>query len=87
MSTRAAERKRLHELPRGARIVVRMSDGNDGVLVFDHLDGMYSYCYLESDPSRVGHLHRDTPLELHEDGDAWRVVTGSGRALGSSGQH
>lgn len=38
-----------------------MIDGQ--VVVFDHLDGMYSYCYLESDPSKLIHLSAVTPLK------------------------
>lgn len=32
------------------------------MFIFDHLDGMYSYCYSEKDEKRVIHLSTRTPL-------------------------
>jgi len=47
----------------------------DGVVEFDHLDGMYSYCVAydgEGNKLGVCHLAAYTPLELWLDG--YRVI-------------
>lgn len=42
------------------------------VVVFGHIDGMYSYCWLEKYPEKLVHLNASTPLEKHKDG--YRIV-------------
>lgn len=60
---------KLHEIPKGSKIYELMPNGDEeGVIIFDHLDGMYSYCYVESDPSIVVHLFVGTELEEYKDG-------------------
>lgn len=56
---------RLHKLPRGAKIVAKgISDGST-YIVFDHVDGMYSYCKTEK--GGVIHLSAMTPLKKVDD--------------------
>lgn len=51
---------RLHELPRGAKIVTDgISDGSK-FIIFDHPDGMFSYC--ETEKGGIIHLSVMTPL-------------------------
>lgn len=61
--------KKLYELPKGSRIYNLIPNGDpEGVIIFDHPDGMYSYCYLESDPTKVVHLSASAPLRPFRDG-------------------
>lgn len=68
--------KKLYELARGARIYGLMPEGDpNGVIIFDHVDGMYSYCTWEGHEDRgVIHLAASTPLE--RDGDGWVIARG-----------
>jgi hypothetical protein len=54
--------KKLYELPDNSPIRVTMIDGSREDATFGHLDGMYSYCYLDRDHSEVFHLKGDTPM-------------------------
>lgn len=54
----------LHDIPKGSKIVCEVSDGSTFV-VFDHLDGMYSYC--ETEKGGVLHLSGATPLVKEDD--------------------
>lgn len=51
---------KLYEIKRGAKIVVKCSDGSKYV-IFDHIDGMYSYCTTAK--GAVVHLGAVTPLK------------------------
>jgi hypothetical protein len=69
---------KLYELKKGAKIYEQLmsnvgkvffeSDVENDPIIFDHVDGMYSYCYLESNPKMVVHLSASTPLEAYKDG-------------------
>lgn len=70
----------LHELKKGAKIYETVASSVGKVfnntpdtdpVIFDHVDGMYSYCYLQSDPKIVVHLSVMTPLEKYKDG--WKI--------------
>jgi len=71
----------LHKLERGAKIysplmgmigkVFFESDSEKDPIIFDHIDGMYSYCYLQSKPEMVVHLNASTPLVPYKDG--WKI--------------
>jgi hypothetical protein len=65
----------LYNLPKGSKIytkVVRRIDGRDeyedGVVILDHVDGMYSYCYLQNRPDKLIRLKAWTPLIKFKDG-------------------
>lgn len=54
---------KLFELSMPAKLRVETKDGMRDATC-DHLDGMYSYCYLDDDRSIVFHLSGGTPLTL-----------------------
>ena len=56
---------KLYEIPKQSKIYEEVSDGSE-YFVFDHLDGMYSYCVSEK--GEVVHLGASTELVEHEDG-------------------
>jgi len=66
--------KKLYELPDKSpmRIGVLKDGGDAGKTedymmtdcVFDHIDGMYSYCYVEADRSKVFHLGAACQMKL-----------------------
>lgn len=64
---------KLYELPResNAKIMVEVSDGSSYV-IFDHIDGMYSYCATEK--GGVVHLSASTPLK--KVGDHYEIEEG-----------
>ena len=74
--------KKLYELEKGAKIYEQLmskvgkvffeSNKEDDPIIFDHVGGMYSYCYLESKPKMVVHLSASTPMEPY--GDGWRIA-------------
>jgi hypothetical protein len=55
---------RLYDLEKGSKILVDLSDGSS-YAIFDHLDGMYSYCTTEK--GGVIHLSGGTPLKKSGD--------------------
>lgn len=62
---------RLYELPKGAKIFGLEPNGNkDDVVVFDHVDGMYSYCTYEDDVlgECTLHLLASMPVVKFRDG-------------------
>ena len=56
---------RLFDIKEGSKISCEVSDGSTYV-IFDHLDGMYSYCTIEK--GGVLHLAGGTPLSEVEGG-------------------
>lgn len=72
---RMAELTLLYNLPKGSKIYARtarrvngMDQYKDSVIIFDHIDGMYSYCYLQDEPAKLVHLKAWTPLIKFKDG-------------------
>ena len=43
------------------------SEGNKVTIIFGHIDGAYSYCWIK-DTDTVVHLHASTPLVKYKDG-------------------
>ena len=56
---------KLYEIPEKSKIYCEGSDGSE-YIIFDHIDGMYSYCTTEK--GAVAHLGASTELEEHKDG-------------------
>lgn len=54
---------KLYGIEKGSKIYIE-----DVVVIFDHLDGMYSYCYDQNDKTKLLHLSASTPLEAYKDG-------------------
>lgn len=74
---------KVHELEKGAKIyglepVVGDNRVEDGIIIFDHVDGMYSYCTIvekDGEPvktadgkSAIVNLNASMPLVEYEDG-------------------
>lgn len=61
---------KLHEIPRGSKIYGFDISGEDEgtVIIFNHLDGMYSHCHVEGKPDKTCHLSASTPLRKYKDG-------------------
>ena len=65
----------LYNIEKGSKIYEKVGERKNGmweykdsVIIFDHIDGMYSYCYVENHPNRVLHLKAWTPLVKYKDG-------------------
>lgn len=56
---------RLYELPEHQNI--RLYIGGTTV-IFDHLDGLYSYCWIDGDKEKVVHINACTLFEKYKDG-------------------
>ena len=59
---------KLYDIPRHSRINVQVSDGSSYV-IFDHIDGMYSYCKTE----KGGLLHLAAGTPLVQDGMHYKI--------------
>lgn len=55
--------KKLYEIPEHSKLYIE-----DKVITFDHLDGFYSYCWLEEDKSKIVHIKATTLFEKYKDG-------------------
>lgn len=58
-------KKRLFNMQKGIKIYEECSDGSK-YFIFDHADGMYSYCITEK--LNPVHLAMATPLVKYKDG-------------------
>lgn len=56
---------KLYELPENQDIKLYI---DDKVIIFGHIDGMYSYCWLENDKSKIVHIKAWTTFEKYKDG-------------------
>lgn len=62
---------KLYNLPRDQGIKIyglEPDHDKDGVIIFGHIDGMYSYCWVEGQPDKVVHLNASLELVKFEDG-------------------
>jgi hypothetical protein len=57
--------KKLYELPEDQNIKLYIGDQ---VVIFGHIDGLYSYCWLEEDKNKIVHIHACAEFEKYEDG-------------------
>jgi hypothetical protein len=57
--------KRLYELPERQNTKLYIEDK---VIIFDHIDGFFSYCWLEEDKSKLVHIKATTLFEEYKDG-------------------
>ena len=64
--------KKLYELPEKQNIKLYFDDNIEGikdiVVIFDHIDGMYSYCWLEEDKTKIIHIKATTLFKKYKDG-------------------
>ena len=61
----------LYELPEHQNIKLYIEDK---IIIFDHLDGLYSYCWLEEDKSKIVHIKCTTLFKKYKDG--YKLVDG-----------
>lgn len=53
----------LYDLPRDKGVRIRLDSASGDVwVIFGHIDGMYSYCWLEGYPGKLIHLSATTRL-------------------------
>ena len=57
--------KRLYELPEYKNIKLYI---DNKIVIFDHIDGFYSYCWLENDKTKLVHIKATTLFEKYKDG-------------------
>ena len=57
--------KKLYELPEYQNVKLYF---DDKVVIFDHIDGMYSYCWLEEDKDKIIHIKAWTLFKEYKDG-------------------
>ena len=64
--------KKLYELPEHKNIKLYFDDNIEGikdiVVIFDHIDGFYSYCWLEEDKTKIIHIKATTLFKEYKDG-------------------
>lgn len=69
---------KLYELPEKQNIKLYFDDNienkKDIVVIFDHIDGFYSYCWLEEDKSKIIHIKATTEFEKYKDGYKYKYV-------------
>lgn len=57
--------RKLYDLPENQNVKLYIGDM---VVIFGHLDGMYSYCWLENDKSKIVHIKATTEFRKYKDG-------------------
>jgi hypothetical protein len=57
--------KRLYEIEeyKGVKLYI---DGE--VIIYDHIDGLYSYCWLEEDREKIVHIKATALFKRYKDG-------------------
>lgn len=56
---------KLYELPEHQNIKLYIEDY---VVIFDHIDGFYSYCWLDGDKDKIVHIKATTKFRKYKDG-------------------
>lgn len=56
---------KLYEIPENQNIKLYIGDY---VVIFGHLDGLYSYCWLEEDKTKIVHINATTQFVKYKDG-------------------
>lgn len=57
--------KKLYELPENQNIKLYFEDE---VVIFGHIDDLYSYCWLEKDNTKIVHINATASFEKYKDG-------------------
>lgn len=57
--------KMLYELPEKQNTKLYIEDK---VIIFDHIDGFYSYCWVEEDKSKLVHIKATATFRKYKDG-------------------
>ena len=53
---RSEQAVKLYDVPRGSVVTICSMDSSDLPIYFDHIDGMYSYCWELNKPHNLVHL-------------------------------
>ena len=61
---------KLYEIPEKSKLYFddNIEGKKDIVVIFDHIDGMYSYCWLEEDKTKLVHIKATTQFKRYKDG-------------------
>ena len=64
------EKFKLYEIPEKSKLYFddNIGDKKDIVIIFDHIDGLYSYCYQEDAETEIFHIKATTQLKKYKDG-------------------
>lgn len=57
--------KKLYELPERQNIKLYF---DNTVVIFDHIDGLYSYCWFEEDKNKLVHINANATFVKYKDG-------------------
>ena len=57
--------KRLYEIPENKNIKLYI---DNLVVIFGHIDGLYSYCWLEEDKTKIVHIKATALFKKYKDG-------------------
>ena len=64
--------KKLYQLPQKENLKLYI---DNTIVIFDHIDGYYSYCWLEEDRSKIVHIKATTEFRKYKDG--YKIYYGS----------
>lgn len=56
---------KLYEIPENQDVKLYI---DNQVIIFGHIDGMYSYCWLENDKNKIVHIKAWTEFTKYKDG-------------------
>lgn len=56
---------KLYEIPERQNIKLYF---DNMIAIFDHIDGFYSYCWLEEDKNKIIHIKATTEFKKYKDG-------------------
>ena len=56
---------KLYEIPERQNIKLYF---DNIIVIFDHIDGLYSYCWLEEDKNKIIHIKATTEFKKYKDG-------------------
>lgn len=56
---------KLYEIPENKNIKLYIGEQE---VIFGHIDGMYSYCWLKEDKNKIVHIKAWAEFEKYEDG-------------------
>lgn len=65
--------KKLYEIPENKNIKLYI---DNEIVIFGHIDGLYSYCWLEEDKNKIVHINSCTLFEEYKDG--YKYVSNKG---------
>lgn len=54
---------KLYEIPEKSKLYIE-----DEIIIFGHIDGLYSYCWFEEDDTKIVHIKATTELKKYKDG-------------------